>query len=144
MVLSGPSGVGKSTIVRRLREHRQHRPEQLQANVAEVAVAERVRRDEAEVAREHVRAAYVGRRLAGCLRDRLDDDPVERALPQLPDREPREDHITVDGLVTPPKTVMTDLFGTTKDVRVQQAKDGRAFVRVPLPGRSMAILTKRK
>jgi glycosidase len=59
------------------------------------------------------------------------------------DQNPREDCITVDGLITPARSAMTDLFGTTKDVRVQQAKDGRAFVRVKLPGRSMAILTKR-
>jgi glycosidase len=60
------------------------------------------------------------------------------------DASPRSDCITVDGLVSPPKTVMRDLFGTTRDVRVQQASDGRAFVRVALPGRSMAILTRRK
>jgi glycosidase len=58
------------------------------------------------------------------------------------DREPRSDCITVDGALSPPKSTMTDLFGTTKDVRVEQTKDGRAFVRVNLPGRSMAILTK--
>jgi glycosidase len=71
----------------------------------------------------------------------LDTDEVLIAMNL--DREERSDCITVDGLVSPVKSMMTDLFGTVKDLRVQQAKDGRAFVRVALPGRSMAILTKR-
>ncbi len=70
-------------------------------------------------------------------------DTDEALIAMNLDREPRNDRITVDGLVSPAKTVMTDLFGTVKDTRVQEAKDGRAFVRIPLPARSMAILVKR-
>jgi glycosidase len=57
------------------------------------------------------------------------------------DRDPRNDAITVDEKLSPPKSRMTDLLGGGgRGVRVQATPDGRSYVRLKLPGRGVAIL----
>ena len=55
------------------------------------------------------------------------------------DPEPRNDCIMVDPRTTGPDTPLEDLLGGVKSLKVEQVND-IAFVRVPLPGRSLAIL----
>ena len=74
-----------ATLSRRRGEHRQDRPEQLEADCAETLLALR-QRDlgrAREVAGEHQRTPREVGRHAGRLRDRVDHQPGERALPQL-------------------------------------------------------------
>jgi glycosidase len=71
----------------------------------------------------------------------LDADEVIIAMNL--DREPRNDCVLVDPTQLPPGTEMHDLMGNLAMIRVEQpAPDRTAFVRVPLPGRGMAVLRK--
>jgi glycosidase len=53
----------------------------------------------------------------------------------------RNDGVLVDADLTPPGTQMTDQLGSGLTVKVERAANGIAFVRLPLKGRTMAILT---
>jgi glycosidase len=56
------------------------------------------------------------------------------------DWEKRNDAVAVDGKLTPPGATMQNLLNKERVFTVEQAKNGPAFVRVPLGGREMAIL----
>jgi glycosidase len=71
----------------------------------------------------------------------LDAEEVLVALNLSP--QARHDCVTVDAKLTPPGTRLRDLLGNvTKRAKVEEATDGRAFVRVPLKGRQMAVLAR--
>ena len=74
-------------------EHREDRAEELEADVAQalLALGHRDLGGAREVAGEHQRAARELRRDAGRLRDRVDHQPGERALPQLAGEQPLDE-----------------------------------------------------
>ena len=76
-------------VLRRLREHRLHRPEHRQAKAVEplLVAAEGRRRDLLQVAGEHRRPPDLGPRDAGRLRDRVEHHALERALTQLAEQQ---------------------------------------------------------
>jgi hypothetical protein len=80
-------------VVSRLREHRLDRAQNCEPEARQPlrALAERRRRDRSELAGEHDRPPHLrGREVCGP-RDRLDHDPLERALPELAQEEPDEE-----------------------------------------------------
>jgi hypothetical protein len=85
--LAAQARKGSFGIVGGLREHRHHRPEQREPEATDFGgtAVERGRRDLAEIAGEHVRAAHDLGVEVGRLRDRLDDHAVERAVAHLAD-----------------------------------------------------------
>ena len=56
--------------------------------------------------------------------------------------ERREDYILVDGNLNPPDSTLVDLLNDGGSYTVQGDESNRAFVRVPLEARSMAILKR--
>jgi glycosidase len=68
----------------------------------------------------------------------LDDQEVLVALNL--DVKQRTQCVSLDGDLTPMGTQLRDALGATGPIRVQRASDGRAFVRLQMPGRSMVIL----
>ena len=57
------------------------------------------------------------------------------------DENKREDCVLVDGKLNPPGTKLRDLLDSATRT-VEQTTDGRAYVRVPLAGHSMSILSR--
>lgn len=55
------------------------------------------------------------------------------------DPSARTQCISLDANLSPPGTRLTDALGNLGSVRVKQAADGRAFVRLKMPGRRMGI-----
>ena len=83
----GPAEAADGLVeaLRRRSEHRVHGAAHLEPEVGEPlgALGQRGRGHGAEVAPQHQRPAYVGGRQTGGPRHRLDEDPLQGALPQL-------------------------------------------------------------
>jgi hypothetical protein len=58
------------------------------------------------------------------------------------DMEKRNDAIAMDANLTPPGTLMQDLLRKEAVFTVEKAKDGTAFVRVPLESHEMVVLKR--
>jgi glycosidase len=70
----------------------------------------------------------------------LDSDEIVVALNL--DANPRQDHITVDGNLTPPGSGMVDLISGADDFSVQELH-GRSCLQMPLDGHQIAIMKRR-
>jgi hypothetical protein len=86
-------------VGRRAGKHRLHRAQQLQVEACDARSALGERRVDhcRQIGGEHLRAPHRGRRQSGRQRDRVDDEALERALPQLARQHAGEELLLLRG-----------------------------------------------